>query len=74
MTERSGTLKTTLVAGALTRGAVRSQLERAKFMGMDIDWRESKRWTESDFHIIIRGTESQLRSAEETIKGWAEGC
>ena len=68
MQERTGTLKTTLTAGVLTRGQVRSQFERAKFMGMDIEW------IESDFHIIVRGTEAQLHSMEKIIKGWVEEC
>ena len=70
MSERTGTLKTTLTAGALIRRQVCSQLERVKFHGQDIKWVESKGIFESDFHIIYRGLESQLRSFEITLKEW----
>jgi len=68
--ERIGTLKTTLTAGVLFRGQVRSQFEKAKFMGLDLTWFESKRWLESDFHILLKGTESQLKSFADTLKAW----
>ena len=70
MTELSGTLKCTLIAGMLIRGRIRSQFEKAKFMGFDLKWIESKRWIESDFHIVLKGTESQLYSFKKTIQTW----
>jgi hypothetical protein len=70
--ERVGTLKTTLTVGRLTCPQVRSQFEKAKLFGLDLEWVESKGWLESDFHIVLRGSESQLHSFAKTLKEWTE--
>lgn len=54
--------------GMLVRRQFRRELEKAKFLGHDVSWHESRRWIESDF--TIRSTPSVLRAISEMITRW----
>ena len=55
----------TFTVGRLLCKTVRQNLDKAKFMGRNLDYIESKGWLESEF--TVRGDEAAIRAVRDYV-------